>query len=115
MHILGTRGDLYVFVGSSEANGRRVLDALRDFGFDLAGLTWEDFAVEGKVVQLGYPPLRIDIMTSIDGVGFDDAWQRRVEASYGGQRVHFISKQDLIANKRAFGRKQDQLNLESLT
>jgi hypothetical protein len=108
-------GDLDVFVGASEANGRRVLGALRDFGFDLEGLTWEDFAVEGKVVQLGYPPLRIDIMTSIDGVGFDGAWQRRVDASYGDQRVHFISKQDLIANKQVSGRKQDKLDLESLT
>lgn len=57
----------------------------------------------------------IHIITTIDGVSFEDAWSRRVESHYGNQPVHFISKDDLIANKRASGRKQDLLDLDSLT
>jgi len=108
-------GDMDVFVRSSESNARLIVKALTDFGFELSSLTWKDLAVAGRVIQLGYPPLRIDIMTTIDGVSFDDAWSRRVESRYGNQRVYFISKEDLIANKRASGRKRDLLDLESLT
>lgn len=108
-------GDMDVFVASTETNARRVLQALAEFGFELSPLTWRDLAVPGKVVQLGYPPLRIDIITTIDGVSFVDAWSRRFESHYGNQPVHFISKDDLIANKRASGRKQDLLDLDSLT
>jgi hypothetical protein len=108
-------GDLDIFVRSSESNARLIIKALTDFGFELTSLTWEDLAVSGRVIQLGYPPQRIDIMTAIDGVAFDDAWSRKVESRYGNQGVYFISKEDLIANKRASGRKQDLLDLESLT
>lgn len=108
-------GDLDVFVRASEHNARRVIEALADFGFELSSLTWKDLTVSGRVVQLGFPPLRIDIMTAIDGVAFDDAWSRKVESRYGKEAVFFISKSDLIANKRASGRKQDLIDLESLT
>jgi hypothetical protein len=107
-------GDLDVFVRSSEANARRIIEALTEFGFELDPLTWKDFAVAGRVVQLGFPPLRIDIMTSIDGVVFDEAWGSRVESRYGNHTVNFISREHLIANKRASGRKQDLFDLESL-
>jgi hypothetical protein len=108
-------GDIDVFVAPNEANARKIIQALTDFGFPLSPLTWEDLASPGKVVQLGYPPLRIDVITAIDGVSFEDAWPRRVESRYGAQPVYFISKEDLIANKRASGRQQDLLDLESLT
>lgn len=108
-------GDLDVFVKSSESNARLIIKALSDFGFELSSLTWKDFATTERVIQLGFPPLRIDIMTAIDGVSFNDAWSRKVESRYGNERVYFISKEDLIANKRASGRKQDLLDLESLT
>ena len=107
-------GDMDVFVRAAEENAHRVMEALLDFGFIVSSLSWRDFAAPGKVVQLGQPPLRIDIMTAIDGVAFDEAWARRVDAHYGDQPVPFISKADLIANKRATGRKQDLLDLESL-
>ena len=97
-------GDMDVFVNPSKDNARLVITALSEFGFDLASLTWEDFAIPGRVVQLGYPPLRIDLPTGIDGVTFDEAWSRKVESYYGDQRVYFISKVDLITNKRASGR-----------
>jgi hypothetical protein len=108
-------GDLDVFVKSAESNARLILKALSDFGFELLSLTWKDFATTGRVIQLGFPPLRIDIMTAIDGVSFDDAWSRKIESRYGNEKVYFIAKEDLIANKRASGRKQDLLDLESLT
>ncbi len=108
-------GDIGVFVRPSEENAHRILKALADFDFASPSLTWQDFTVEGRVVQLGYPPLRIDLLTAIDGVTFDDAWSRRVESLYGREKVYFISKDDLIANKRASGRKQDLLDLEDLS
>ncbi len=108
-------GDMDVFVRASESNARLVIKALADFGFELSSLTWKDLTVSGRVVQLGFSPLRIDIMTAIDGVAFGDAWGRKVESRYGKETVFFISKADLIANKRASGRKQDLLDLESLT
>ncbi len=108
-------GDMDVFIRSSESNARLIIKALAEFGFELSSLAWKDLTVTGRVIQLGYPPLRIDILTAIDGVAFDDAWSRKVESRYGKQMVHFISKEDLIANKRASGRKQDLLDLDSLT
>jgi len=108
-------GDMDVFVRPAEENARKIIDALNAFGLSVSPLTWQDLASPGKVVQLGFPPLRIDILTSIDGVEFDQAWSRRTESRYGEERVFFLSKQDLIANKRASGRRQDLLDLDSLT
>ena len=108
-------GDMGIFVRSSESNARLIMNALTEFGIELPSLRWQDLAVSERVIQLGYPPLRIDIMTSFDGVTFDDAWSRKVSSRYGDQRVYFISKEDLITNKRASGRKQDLLDIESLT
>ena len=81
--------------------------ALEDFGFGSLGLTPADFLEEGVVVQLGYPPKRIDILTQVAGVQFDSCWGRRVEVEIGGQRVPFLSADDLVANKKASGRPQD--------
>ena len=107
-------GDLDVFVGSSAENGKRIVRALEDFGFTSQNLNPADFTKEGKVIQLGRAPIRIDILTGIDGVGFSEAWSRKVEGSYGTERVWFISKPDLIANKRASGRERDLLDLNDL-
>jgi hypothetical protein len=74
-------------------------------------LTWQDLSTIGRVVQIGYPPLRIDLLTTIDGIDVAKAWASRVESTYGQQKIY---KQDLIANKRASGRKQDLLDLEDL-
>jgi hypothetical protein len=103
-----------VFVKASRENAQALISALAGSGSLLGDLTWEDFGREEKIVQLGYPPVKIDIITTVDGLTFDDAWPRRVESHYGNQKVFFISKADLIANKRASGRKQDLLDLESL-
>ena len=110
----GFTGDMDVFVAANETNAHSIKQALVDFGFGAPDLSWHDMAVAKKEIQLGQPPLRIDILTAIDGLAFEDAWARRVESRYGDQRVYFISKQDLIANKRASGRKQDLSDLAAL-
>jgi Nucleotidyl transferase of unknown function (DUF2204) len=99
--------DLDVWVWLDEQNAGRLVSALEDFGFGAMGLTPADFLEEGIVVQLGYPPKRIDILTQVDGVQFDSCWERRVEVEIGGQRVPFLSVDDLMANKKASGRPQD--------
>ena len=96
--------DLDVWVWLDEQNAGRLISALEDFGFGSLGLTPADFLEEGVVVQLGYPPKRIDILTQVDGVQFDSCWGRRVEVEIGGQRVPFLSADDLVANKKASGR-----------
>lgn len=106
--------DLDVWLGTDETNARAVLDALGDLGFGEMDLTIDDFVAEGHVVQLGYPPVRIDLLTSIDGVAFVDAYDRRVEVELGGVLVPFLSLSDLRRNKQATGRAQDLADLEAL-
>ena len=106
--------DLDVLVEASAENAQRVLDALADFGFGDLGLTTPDFAQPGRIVQLGFPPNRIDLMTSIDGVSFADVWKGRVEATYGNTRVFIIGREELIRNKTASARPQDLADLSWL-
>lgn len=107
--------DLDVWVWIDEQNANRLVAALADFGFGDLGLTPGDFLDEGSVIQLGYPPKRIDILTQVDGVRFDDCWPRRVEIEVGGQRVPFIAVDDLVANKKATGRLQDLADVEAFS
>lgn len=104
--------DAWVWVGDD--NPERVLTALTDFGFGDVGLSVGDFDRPDSVVQLGYPPLRIDVITSIDGLEFGDAWPRRVVHDVDGMPVPFIGLDDLIANKFATGRTKDLADAEVL-
>ncbi len=79
------------------------------------GISIDDLLDADKVIQLGYPPLRIDLLTSIAGVEFQDAWKRKVTSNYGRERVYFIGKQDLIVSKKAAGRKRDLSDLDELS
>jgi len=106
--------DLHVWLLVDEANAGAVLAALDDFGFGEVGLTLEDFTAPDRVVQLGYPPLRIDLLTSIDGVDFEESYARRVEVDLGGVMVPFISLTDLRRNKQASGRAQDLADIAAL-
>ena len=107
-------GDLDVWVEASEENSRKVHDALVEFGAPVSTLSPKDFAASGFFFQMGMPPNRIDILMSISGVEFGEAWTRRSNASIGGDNFHFISKVDLIANKRAVGRTKDLADIEAL-
>jgi hypothetical protein len=107
-------GDIDFFIESSPDNAQRVAAVLAQFGFGGLGLTANDFLEAGTVVQLGRPPHRIDLLTSIDGVSFGEAWDNRTVAEMDGISLVFIGKRDLIANKRASGRPQDLADLARL-
>jgi hypothetical protein len=108
-------GDLDAWVWISDDNASRVIRALTEFGFGSLGLTADDFNRPDSVVQLGYPPYRIDILTEIDGVSFESAWDRRLEVEIDSRHVPFIGRDDLIANKRASGRPQDIADVARLS
>ncbi|MBL7645881.1 MAG: hypothetical protein JNK74_06780 [Candidatus Hydrogenedentes bacterium] len=112
-HIRATK-DLDVWVRTDPANARRVLKALRSFGAPLLDLSESDLSEPGITFQIGVEPLRIDILTRIDGVTFDEAWDARVLATFAGVPVTVLSKAYLIQNKRASGRKQDLADVEWL-
>ena len=80
----------------------------------MSDVTVEDFSKEEMVFQIGVEPNRIDILMGIDGVAFREAWNRRVESEYGGCRIHILSREDLIANKKATGRPHDLEDLRGL-
>jgi hypothetical protein len=107
-------GDQDILVRNSPENARRLENALARFGFASLGLTAADFIDSYKVIQLGVAPTRIDLLTSLTGVSFDDAWRDRVEAELEGVCVNFIGRQALMQNKRATGRAQDLADLEAL-
>jgi hypothetical protein len=106
--------DLDVWVNPSPANAARVLAALRQFGAPLAGVSEADFAAPGVTLQLGVAPNRIDIATAVDGVAFAEAWPNRIASRYGDEAIWIIGRDDLVANKRAAGRAQDLLDLQTL-
>ena len=106
--------DLDLWVGTDPRNAGAVYEALREFGAPLSGLTAGDFAEEGYFYQMGVPPVRVDVLMGIPGVEFDTAWERRVEIDFDGLLVPFISRDDLITAKRASGRPQDMIDVQSL-
>jgi hypothetical protein len=107
-------GDLDVFLETSPAGARAVMDALTEFGFGEVGLSVEDFRRPDVVVQLGVPPVRVDLLTSITGVSWSEAWAGRVAGDFGGVPAMYLGLTELRKNKRAVGRHQDLADLESL-
>ncbi len=112
-HVRATR-DLDILISPQAANARRVLEALKSFGAPTHDLTVEDLSEPELVFQIGVPPVRIDILTSISGVEFPEAWEARVFTRFGDQEVGVLSREHLVRNKRASGRTQDLADLESL-
>lgn len=106
--------DIDFWVRPTAENAERVLAALADFGFGDVGIDLADFTTPGRVVQLGQPPNRIDLLTSISGVEFGPAFDRRVETTYRRHRLFVIHRDDLIAAKLAAGREQDLLDAKRL-
>jgi hypothetical protein len=106
--------DLDIWVSTERENATAVFQALREFGAPLTDMTEEDFAHEGYFYQMGRPPVRVDILMSVTGLTFDEAWKNRVTQDFEGIPVTFISKQDLITMKLATGRPQDQIDAELL-
>ena len=107
-------GDLDFWVGTDPLNAQRLLASLKQFGFADLGIRTEDFTSPNQVIQLGYPPGRIDLLTSIDGVDFDICYQRRTTMEIDGLALSFIALEDFKTNKQAVGRHQDLADLETL-
>ena len=106
--------DIDFFINRSDENAQKLMDALHEFGFDNVGLKASDFMEPGQMIQLGHAPVRIDIITSIHGVVFEEAWKNRIQGNYGDIPAWFISKNDLLANKRSLGRLQDLADIDKL-
>jgi len=107
-------GDIDFFVRATAANVEQLLAVLHAFGFGELGISVEDLLEPGRVVQLGHPPNRIDIMNSVSGVRFAEAWERRVRTIMDDQPVALIGWEDLLKNKRASGRQKDAADVEKL-
>lgn len=107
-------GDLDVFVKPDSSNAARVISALNDFGFGSVGLSAQDFEKPDQVVQLGAPPVRIDLITGLSGVSWKEVADGGAAADLDGVPVRFIGREQLVKNKLATGRKKDLADLEAL-
>lgn len=106
--------DIDFFVRCSPENAQRILDAIREFGFGNLPIAQDDLTTPNRVIQLGHEPNRIDLMTSISGVEFDEAWASRVGGQIDGLPVQFIGLDELLRNKTASNRPKDRIDLEAL-
>lgn len=107
-------GDIDFLIRTTPDNVSRVLKVLDVFGFGNLGVVERDLLERGRVLQLGHPPNRIDVLTSISGVDFDSAWEQRVQTLMDDQPVALLGWNELIRNKRAAGRQKDLADLEKL-
>lgn len=107
-------GDIAIFINTSVENSKRVVKSLNEFGFAESTISADDFLTPDRIIQLGFPPLRIDIITGIDAVSWDTAWKNKTEGKLGDVPVYFISKEDLLRNKKKSGRKKDLADMEAL-
>lgn len=106
-------GDIDFWIRPTRENARALILAVEEFGFGFMKIT-EDDIVSGKIVQMGVPPVRIDLITILDGLSTDDIWTGKVAGNLGGRNVFFLGKDAYIRNKRAVGRQKDLGDLELL-
>jgi len=107
-------GDLDVWVDATPQNAARVMRALGTFGAPLSQVSESDFSAPGVVYQIGLPPGRIDVLTELTGIAFDDAWPGRVRRPFGDIDVDFIGREGFVLNKRATGRPKDLVDVDGL-
>ena len=106
--------DMDVWVEMTPENAKKLIKALDQFGFASLELKAEDFLVPDQIIQLGYPPRRIDVLTTLPGIEFSECFPAHVTADVEGVPVNFIDLDNLKKNKRATGRYQDLADLENL-
>jgi len=106
-------GDIDFWIKPNEENVKFLLKALTDFGFGQLGIS-EDDVLSGKIIQLGFPPVRIDLISILDGLDEEEIWDSREEGKLGDLAVWYLSKKAFIKNKRAIGRHKDLADLELL-
>ena len=107
-------GDMDIWVNATPENAQRIYRALVAFGAPLEELSQDDFTIPGTVFQIGVVPLRIDILTTIDGVSFDEAWPDKIIVDFNGFPMPVLSKKLMIQNKRSSARLKDVVDLEAL-
>ena len=107
-------GDMDIWVAISKINAHKIVEALKEFGFNVAELKEELFLEKEKNIRMGIPPLRIEILTSIDGVEFTECYSNKEIVIIDDIEINFISLEDLKKNKKASGRYQDLADLENL-
>lgn len=106
--------DLDLFIATDPKNAKRMFAALKEFGAPLVGLTPADFMQKGYFYQMGRPPLRVDIMMSIPGIEFDEAWENREVVELDDLKIFFISRLDLVRAKEASARPQDKIDVNKI-
>ena len=107
-------GDLDVYVKPDPENASRIMEVLEELGFGAVGLKQEDFHVPEQIIQLGVPPVRIDIITSISGVTWDEALSGSVGVTFGGVPTRILGRREFIINKKAVGRSRDLADVEAI-
>jgi hypothetical protein len=107
-------GDLDIWINPTHENAVKMLDVMNEFGMSSLNLSAGDFAYSGNVIQIGYPPFRIDVITKPDGVDFDECFKNKISVEYQGVQLHVIGLEDFKKNKLASGRPKDLFDLESL-
>ena len=108
-------GDIDFLMRPSPENAERLIESIKEFGFSNLQLSPDDFTQPNTVVQLGYPPNRIDLLTSISGVDYEEAWSGKATGELDGLRVFFLGFDALLKNKRASGREQDLVDVNKLS
>jgi predicted nucleotidyltransferase len=106
--------DIDFWLWMTDENIKKLINAIKDFGFGSLNLVVEDFMTPENIIQLGYEPLRIDLLMDVDGVSFEECYNRRTETKLDGTMVNFLSIQDLITAKKKAGRLQDLADAEQL-
>lgn len=106
--------DIDIWVEMSSENAQKLMNALTQFGFGSLGLSAQDFQTPDQIIQLGYPPNRIDLITTPDGIDFDTCYSLKLEVNLNDITVNFIDLENLKKNKKASGRFQDLADLENL-
>ena len=107
-------GDIDIFVKPGPENAEKILAALEELGFGSLDLAKSDFEVSDKVVQLGLAPVRVDLITSLTAVSWQEAFSGKVQGTYGDVPVYYLGRREFLSNKKALGRKKDLADIEAL-
>lgn len=106
--------DMDIWIAISKKNAKKIVEAIKDFGMNTPELNESIFLEPGKIIRMGYPPIRIEVLTEISGVNFKQCYDRRKETKIDGIKLKIISFEDLLKNKKASGRYKDLNDLENL-
>ena len=106
--------DIDILVEPCKDNAQKILKVLEEFGFGDLSISQDDLTTEGNILQLGYEPLRIDLLTKLEGFLFQDIWKNKRTGEYGSEKVNFIGLDDLIQNKKQSDRPTDRIDIDLL-